>query len=219
MNICETCCKEHDGSYGSGRFCSIKCSRSFATKDKRAEINKAVSKTLSKGYIELVCIYCKNSYKVKYNKRNQQYCSRLCSRKDHGWSNHNTVDWSTINRLSYANGNNYVAGGTSKWYNYKNIKVQGSYELRACKILDKWKESNIIKDWEYTNDRLQYIGEDYKQHSYLLDFKVIENDNSFYYLETKGYTTSNDLLKWEAVRNQGFNLKIWFDKEIKENEK
>jgi len=32
MLKCELCNKEHDGTYGSGRFCSQKCSRSFSTK-------------------------------------------------------------------------------------------------------------------------------------------------------------------------------------------
>lgn len=30
--ICENCGKEHDGSYGSGRFCCKECARSFSTK-------------------------------------------------------------------------------------------------------------------------------------------------------------------------------------------
>ena len=38
MKNCENCKNEHDGSYGSGRFCSIKCSRGFSTKEKRKEI-------------------------------------------------------------------------------------------------------------------------------------------------------------------------------------
>jgi len=41
---CENCEKEHDGSYGSGRFCDTKCARGFSTKNKRSEINKKVSK-------------------------------------------------------------------------------------------------------------------------------------------------------------------------------
>ena len=44
--FCENCGKEHTGTYGSGRFCSLKCSRGFSTKNKRAEINEKVSKTL-----------------------------------------------------------------------------------------------------------------------------------------------------------------------------
>ena len=30
MHICEFCGKQHDGSYGSGRFCSAKCSRKYS---------------------------------------------------------------------------------------------------------------------------------------------------------------------------------------------
>lgn len=44
--ICEYCNKEQDGKYGSGRFCSEKCARGYASKEKRQEINIKVSKTL-----------------------------------------------------------------------------------------------------------------------------------------------------------------------------
>jgi hypothetical protein len=44
---CENCNITHSGSYGSGRFCGIKCSRGFATKNKRTEINKKVSNKMS----------------------------------------------------------------------------------------------------------------------------------------------------------------------------
>ncbi len=46
---CERCETEHDGSYGSGRFCSALCARGFATAAKREKINRKVAKTL-KGY-------------------------------------------------------------------------------------------------------------------------------------------------------------------------
>ena len=46
MKICENCGCEHDGTYGSGRFCSRKCARCFSTKGKRSEINDKISKTL-----------------------------------------------------------------------------------------------------------------------------------------------------------------------------
>jgi len=44
---CESCEVDHDGSYGSGRFCSSKCARGYSTKIKRAEINEKVSLVLS----------------------------------------------------------------------------------------------------------------------------------------------------------------------------
>lgn len=46
QNLCEACQAQHDSSYASGRFCSAKCSRSFATRSKRAEINAKVSASL-----------------------------------------------------------------------------------------------------------------------------------------------------------------------------
>lgn len=46
------------GTYGSGRFCSIKCARSFSTKNKRKEINEKVSKKLTEQTHLLSCIKC-----------------------------------------------------------------------------------------------------------------------------------------------------------------
>jgi hypothetical protein len=43
---CENCQSSHNGEYGSGRFCDIKCARSFSTKLKRKEINDKVSHSL-----------------------------------------------------------------------------------------------------------------------------------------------------------------------------
>ena len=113
----------------------------------------------------------------------------------------------------YKNGKK-VYGGTTKWYDYKQIRVQGTYELRTCQILDTWKQYNVIKDWEYTNDRVQYIDSDGKNRTYLLDFKVFTNEGFSYYIEVKGYEKPNDILKWKAVRETGNKLEVWFEKDI-----
>ena len=47
--ICERCENSHDGSYGSGRFCSPSCARSYSTLKNRKEISKKVSRSM-KGY-------------------------------------------------------------------------------------------------------------------------------------------------------------------------
>ena len=39
--ICENCGKEHDGSYGSGRFCSKECARAFSTKNTTGQLKEA----------------------------------------------------------------------------------------------------------------------------------------------------------------------------------
>jgi hypothetical protein len=53
MLNCENCTLEHDGSYGSGRFCNSKCARGFSTKAKRTQINQIVSRKLQ-GYKPVV---------------------------------------------------------------------------------------------------------------------------------------------------------------------
>lgn len=46
MNTCENCGKVQEKKYGSGRFCSQPCARSFSTSKNREEINKKKSETL-----------------------------------------------------------------------------------------------------------------------------------------------------------------------------
>lgn len=92
---CENCEKEHDGSYGSGRFCSIKCARGYSTKAKRKEINEKVSKKMKgrpspfrhpewKPCKEIICTYCNKTF--TQNHGYQKFCSLLCARK-HNWLN------------------------------------------------------------------------------------------------------------------------------------
>jgi len=139
----------------------------------------------------------------------------------HFVSNETRKNLSLAVKKSYENGKP-VFGGITRWVEVETthgkIKVQGTYELRTCKILDRWKRDGDIKDWEYTNDRIKYIGVDGKEHFYLLDFKVLDNDENFYYIETKGYERENDKLKWDAVKRRGYELKVWFEEDIKKYE-
>ena len=78
--VCENCGSNHDGSYGSGRFCCSKCARGFSTKANREEINRKVSKSLGgKNYIprEKFCLYCGNKLKIGAKK----FCSVSCQHK------------------------------------------------------------------------------------------------------------------------------------------
>lgn len=52
MSTCERCGADHDGSYGSGRFCSTKCARGFSTASSREAINKRVSEKLQTKLID-----------------------------------------------------------------------------------------------------------------------------------------------------------------------
>jgi len=222
MKFCENCKCEILTNYGSNRFCSSKCARGFSTKNKRSEINKKVSEKLTKyGDIKLTCKNCEKEFMINYRKKNQKFCSISCSIKfrDTGKISSDKTREKISNSIKelYKNGKN-VLGGKTKWYTYKNIKVQGTYELRTCIILDLLKDKGDIYDWDYTGDRISYRDINNKNRTYLLDFKVFSTPGSFYYIETKGYLTDNDYLKWAATRKK-YQLVIWLDKDIKEMEK
>jgi len=84
--ICENCNFEHDGSYGSGRFCSKKCAKGFSTKEKRILINKKVSKTLKEKpkleapIFEYICEKCRNTFfSTKIRDNHKKHCNN-CKR-------------------------------------------------------------------------------------------------------------------------------------------
>jgi hypothetical protein len=150
--------------------------------------------------------------------RIKKYCSNKCSGTING---NDKVDWVTVNRKSYQDGKR-VGGGKTKWYQMLTsngkFKVQGNYEVRVCKILDRWKNDNKISNWEYTNDRIPYLDSSGQKRTYLLDFKIFNFDGSYYYIEVKGYTTDKDILKWASALALGLDLRIWFNKEITKEE-
>ncbi len=224
---CENCQKEHSGTYGSGRFCGCSCARSFATKINFEEIckRKSASAKSSEKVLKAnqkrmltreirVCPLCNNSFEVMKGSKQKRhtekvYCSLSCKMRSP--SHREKARDST--RQAYALGKD-VYGGYTKWHIYKGIKVQGTYEYRTCIVLDSWLALNKIKGWEYTSDRFPYKDASGSEHRYLLDFKVYENDGSFYYLEVKGWVKPNDPYKWEAVRAAGFRLDVWFKNDL-----
>ena len=77
---CENCGIEHNGEYGSGRFCSSVCARGFSTKAKRYEINKKVSISLGGTGIPKEK-YCNCLQCGKPNNKNaNKFCSHDCER-------------------------------------------------------------------------------------------------------------------------------------------
>lgn len=79
--ICENCGKEHNGNYGSGRFCSIECAKSFSTKNIKKEYKEA--KCINCGKIIYIhkqasnknckCNDCTNYYKRISTLKKEQY--------------------------------------------------------------------------------------------------------------------------------------------------
>jgi hypothetical protein len=214
MKKCESCDEVHDSKYGSGRFCSPVCARSYSTRDKRIEINEKVKlKLQGLPRKSKICISCSNEFIPKI-RRPRKTCSLECLKnimRLH--SGHDKVDWSEVNKKAYKEGKNFISGGTTKWIQYKDIKVQGTYEYKMCEILDSMVENKSIISWEYSTVRIPYIGEDNKKHTYIVDFLVNKKDKK-YLIEVKGREIPNDVLKWEAAISLGWDLRVWRKSDI-----
>lgn len=71
--ICEFCYKEHDGTYGSGRFCSEKCARSFSSNHFKEKLKiakciscgKEIQIPLKASSKVCKCLECKTKFKHK----------------------------------------------------------------------------------------------------------------------------------------------------------
>ncbi len=85
---CENCNKEHDSSYGSGRFCNEKCARSFSTKkdiDRKTKIVNCIvcgkEIQVSKRASSKLC-KCDNCRKhKKYSRENKEEFCLNCNKK------------------------------------------------------------------------------------------------------------------------------------------
>lgn len=77
---CEKCGIEHLGTYGSGRFCSSKCARSFSTAHNRLRINEKISFSLSKILPIVDCKICGRDFQKSH--RRETCCSKECKNKN-----------------------------------------------------------------------------------------------------------------------------------------
>lgn len=115
-------------------------------------------------------------------------------------------------KSGYADGTRRQAGGFCKWFEVDGIPVQGSWELRAAKILKTWKQIGTINNWNRCKERICYYA-DGQLRIYLPDFMIERCDGSKYILEIKGRKTYIDDLKWAAAREK-FELEVWGLEEI-----
>ena len=129
--ICENCNCNHDGKYGSGRFCSSRCARSFSSKEKREEINKKVSKTLKRkiqsgefilNNKDRYLFTDKNRIKSGENRKNQRICEIEKLYKE---------DWSKlVNKYS------------KKVWKYFILKEQNN-KCAICSCSDFWNNKKL----------------------------------------------------------------------------
>lgn len=194
MKKCENCGNENNGDYGSGRFCSIKCSRGFSTKAKRSEINAKVSKKMTLGEdVTLNCKNCDKEFKVRPCRSKQRFCSTSCSAQFSGKKNASFFRELAKKTGLGGNRNSYAYG----WYDSPfagRVFLESSYELKVAKDLDK----NGIK-W------IRPKPLNYDKNKYYPDFYLIDYDS---YLDPKNnFLIEKDKEKIKKVEEQN-NVKI-----------
>jgi hypothetical protein len=92
------------------------------------------------------------------------------------------------------------------------IKLQGSYEIRFAKILDKWYQERKILNWiKIQRSDIKYLGLDNKKHKYFPDFEITYLNGSKILVDTKNDYKLNlisEQHKIQEVINQGYPLQI-----------
>lgn len=168
---CENCQNEHEGTYGSGRFCSSKCARGFSTKEKRKEINDKVSKKLGGGLSK------------------QQRLQREIANKHASFVRENEIttlkDLSsrTVSKIlhrmklpcSYCNW--YVENVIGDLHHIIERKKGGSDHHKnltyICPNCHRMVHSGLINSNELINLE-DYIGDDWKKYYYVKNSKIFE---------------------------------------------
>lgn len=191
---CEKCGKQHDGSFGSGRFCSKSCanSRVFSktSKLKKSKANKGMV-PWNKGkicLIEKICLTCKHKFYAKLWGR--KTCSIECE--------------------THAPGRNggYRSNSTRKIRSeYKGYWMDSGSERKFAELMD----DNKIEWVKNTTEYFRYTDKEGKSRKYYPDFYLPAYN---YWVEIKGrwYKNENDDLKLKSV---GTNIELQFHNEIR----
>ncbi len=202
-------CGAFKRGYERKRYVCDECNRSIsATNIKRHKDVCGKPENSKKRHIS--CMGCKN---VFWSYGNTKYCSKACF--------NGSIDPEFIsNRMKedYSSGKLIPYGGGMKRFLFERkdglvVKVQGTYELKACLIFERWKKDGMILDWAYTPSKFPYLDKNGKQRTYFPDFQIF-NVNENYYIEVKGFETENDKFKWESLRDKNIRLDVWMKKEI-----
>lgn len=196
-----TCCKQFvERELGAGKMAkSCGCARikllSESNKGKKAW-NKGKNNIYSDETLKNMSNSKKGKILSDETKNKQSKSQKLSIHKEY------CLCGSCKMRKGYTKGiNNYMYGkvtygtGRVKWFDYTspiagNVRLQGTYELRFAKVLDK-----LGWEWQNTKEYFPYC----KDHSYIPDFKVLLN-NKIIYFDTKGWFSKQDQEKIKQVR-------------------
>lgn len=235
MNICPICQKEHDGSYGSGKFCSKHCSHVYVGKQtKRHVCNWPIPRT-KKPWGTWKCVHCEQIFETK--KLMLEHIKAEHSRKDGRiWNYGLTKETSesvrkfckTVRKkfesgelVSSFKGKHQTDEAIAKMMktyaeNYKDMKYRGFYKGYYFEY--SYELAWIVYNLEHNipfkrcEQSFEYIAsKDHKRHLYFPDFEL--NDGTI--VEIKGHVTDIVFEKLNAAKNAGKKIIMLTKDELK----
>ena len=161
---CENCNLIHYGNYGSGRFCSVKCTRGFSTKEKRTDINEKVSKKLKhpQRFYKKTCKICGELFTSLTS--GKSLCSDECK----------TVSRSNAGKKCHLT---RISNGTHKGWKSRTNKLPSYPEQYFIDLFSNEGYKNYIRELPFKKwfidfafqDKKIAIEIDGKQHKYRKD--------------------------------------------------
>lgn len=199
--ICEKCEKDHNGNFGSGRFCSMSCAKSrYYTEEEKLIISNRMKGRHYGNAISMgprvpkdtrQCLACQQEFVIERWK-NVRCCSKKCGAKNNGGYRPNS-------------------GKHGKWYFCKDMNrevyLDSTWEVEYASWLDR---QNIR--WNRPNYYL-WIDSVGKRRKYFPDFLLLDTNEL---IDVKNdYLIKKDVDKIQRVSEQNnIEIKILSRKEL-----
>lgn len=208
--VCENCGKDHDGYYGSGRFCSKECARSYSSKHiKNTELKEA--KCISCGktiYINkrasllsckcddckaktFYCLVCNKQYKYVKGENTSKFCSKEC-KYEYKANRAKYLSVDALNNLSKGGRHSAIIQGDKK----RSKNEIAFYNLCKNKFNNVTHNEQIFNGWDA--DILIYD----------IKFAILWNGKWHYEKITKTHSVkqvqNRDTIKVKEIINKGW---------------
>lgn len=196
---CKKCGKEHDGTFGSGKFCSRSCANSRTrSKETIEKISNSVKKWVEENPDKIK--RGKDNLNFKHGLKNPmdtKYC--LTCGKKFETSCYKPVDYCSVKCNPKIGGHRIGSGrGKGGWYN--GIRCDSTYEL--VWVIYRLDHNLPVKRFEKRLENEELI--------YYPDFI---NGNTI--IEIKGYYTEKVDKKCELAQSKGYEIQVLYKKDLK----
>ena len=170
-HICERCGKEHDGAFGSGRFCSNKCAHSYSTYNEKDKKSLKEARCISCGktiYINkrastknCKCDECKNTNRC-------QICGKI-NCEDKFCKKHNIQQFKGL--IKYFGYDEKLLGTDEVEEEFERIRnllyklywEEHKSSIEICKMFNHHNPSNLLKIFTYLDIPLKTVRESIKE--------------------------------------------------------